>query len=318
MDSIELARINHFTLDKHHLTPNARTEDLVQIAGDVGGLHATGVATPYLSLLARTRTFVRDDLEGELYERRTLAKLRCVRNTIHVHPLHAVPFVFRATIERATTISRRFMEARGISPAQFKAISKAITALLKGADTVHPREMTASAIKDALHTKVDISSVLNLLCDQGVLIRTRPVASWRDRRQSYALFADYFPNVELYAMDEREAIRLLVRHYLAAFGPVTENDVVWWTGLGKRKVRAALADIADRTTRVAVAGLEGQFIALCSQLDSAHAATVPAQPIVNLLPVLDPYLMGYKDRARYLDGRDRDFCFDRSGNVEFF
>jgi hypothetical protein len=74
----ELARVNHFALAKHHLTPGARSDDLVRIAGDVGGLHATGVTTPYLSLLARTRTFARDDLEEELYERRTLAKLRCV------------------------------------------------------------------------------------------------------------------------------------------------------------------------------------------------------------------------------------------------
>lgn len=42
----------------------------------------------------------------------------------------------------------------------------------------------------------------------------------------------------------------------------------------------------------------------------------PAEgPIVNLLPVQDPYLMGYKVRARYLDERWRDFVFDRSGNA---
>ena len=31
--------------------------------------------------------------------------------------------------------------------------------------------------------------------------------------------------------------------------------------------------------------------------------------------MLDPYLMGYKDRERYLDPRFKDFVFDRSGNV---
>ena len=133
MDSTELARINHFTLVKHHLTPGARTNDLVQIAKDVAGLHATAVTTPYLSLLARTRTFARNDLDRELYERRTLAKLRCVRNTIYVHHLQAVPFVFRATVEPATRVSERFMEARGISPAQFAAISEAIL------ETHHPK-----------------------------------------------------------------------------------------------------------------------------------------------------------------------------------
>jgi hypothetical protein len=317
---IELVRVNQLGLARHHLTPGTKTDDLVQIAGDVGGLHATGVTTPYLSLLARTRTFVRDDLDSHLYERRTLAKLRCVRNTIYVHPVQALPFVFRATVELATRGSERYMEARGISLAQFRTISEAIIALLKGADTAHPAdkghpaEMTASEIKETLHIELDIAAVLNLLCDQGVLIRARPEKSWRDRRQKYALFTGYFPGVDLYAMDEQEAIRCLVRYYLAAFGPATENDVVWWTGLGKRKIRTALADLASETAQVAIAGLGGEYIMLRSEMDRLHSATVRADPVVNLLPVLDPYIMGYKDRGRYLDERDRDLVFDRSGN----
>ena len=118
-DNLELACVNHFTLAKHHLTPETKTQDLVRIAGDVGGMHATGVTTPYLSLRARTLTLKREDLDDELYERRTLAKLRCVRNTVYVHPLHAVPFLFRATAARVTRGSERFLEARGISPTQF-------------------------------------------------------------------------------------------------------------------------------------------------------------------------------------------------------
>ena len=36
---------------------------------------------------------------------------------------------------------------------------------------------------------------------------------------------------------------------------------------------------------------------------------------MNLLPRLDPYLMGYKDRDRYVSHRDYEFIFDRSGNA---
>lgn len=308
MNDLKLAHVNHFTLAKHHLTPDTRTDDLVQIAGDVGGLHATGVTTPYLSLWARTRRFKRDDLDRELYERRTLAKLRCVRNTVYVHPRHVIPFVFKATVGMAIKGSEQFLEARGVSPAQFSTTTEAIVALLQD------REMTASAIKEALHTELDVSAVLNLLCDQGVLIRARPEKSWRDRRQNYALLADYFPDLDLNEMDEKEAVRLLVRHYLAAFGPATENDIVWWMGLGKRQVQEALADLAERTTQVTIAELDGEFIALGSELDRMHGTPVPDRPVVNLLPVQDPYIMGYKGRARYLDERHRDLVFDRFGN----
>lgn len=313
-EDIELARLNHFTLARHHLTPATRSDDLVAIARDVGGLHATGTITPYLSLHARTRAFTRDDLDRELYERRTLAKLRCVRTTIYVHPLHAVPFVFRATSELSTRGAERFLEARGVSPAQFQDLAEAIAALLRSGDPAHAREMTTAAIKEALHTSLNVSAVLELLCDQGILIRTRPEKSWRDRRQNYALWAAYFPGFDLYAMDEQEATRRLVEHYLAAFGPATQNDVAWWTGLGKLKIRAALADLAGRVAQVAVSGLDGDLVMLRSQLEQMIGTPRPTQPVVNLLPWLDPYVMGYKDRARYLDESDRDMVFDRGGN----
>jgi len=37
--------------------------------------------------------------------------------------------------------------------------------------------------------------------------------------------------------------------------------------------------------------------------------------VVNLLPTLDPYLMGYKDRERYLNPEYYNNVFDRSGNA---
>jgi hypothetical protein len=37
--------------------------------------------------------------------------------------------------------------------------------------------------------------------------------------------------------------------------------------------------------------------------------------VVNLLPVLDGYVMGYQERCRYLDEPYRPYAFDRSGNA---
>lgn len=39
------------------------------------------------------------------------------------------------------------------------------------------------------------------------------------------------------------------------------------------------------------------------------------KPVVNLLPVQDSYLMGYKRRERYLADEYYDYVFDRSGNA---
>lgn len=41
----------------------------------------------------------------------------------------------------------------------------------------------------------------------------------------------------------------------------------------------------------------------------------PKDQVVNMLPSLDSYLMGYKDRERYLDREHYSYVFDRSGNA---
>jgi hypothetical protein len=50
-------------------------------------------------------------------------------------------------------------------------------------------------------------------------------------------------------------------------------------------------------------------VAQLKQTESAAGHTV------NLLPNLDPYLMGYRLRARYLDAHRYHYVFDRSGNA---
>ena len=42
---------------------------------------------------------------------------------------------------------------------------------------------------------------------------------------------------------------------------------------------------------------------------------IPKKTVINLLPILDPYLMGYKDRLRYLNQEHYNYVFDRSGNA---
>ena len=37
--------------------------------------------------------------------------------------------------------------------------------------------------------------------------------------------------------------------------------------------------------------------------------------LVNMLPRMDPYIMGYRDRERYLDSAHYDYVFDRGGNA---
>ena len=67
MEALDAAQIMVDVLRRQHLTPDSKDDDVVQTVKDISGLHAANAATPYLSLLARTRHFAREQLDEELY-----------------------------------------------------------------------------------------------------------------------------------------------------------------------------------------------------------------------------------------------------------
>jgi hypothetical protein len=309
MLQVSLEHVNAFVLRKQYLTPDSTRRDIPTIVKDISGLHATGSTVPYLSLFARYPNFEKTHLEEELYQKKRLAKIRCVRKTIYIQAKEMLPIVHRATAAFVEKASWRFMESRGITPDEYERLSKDILGVLS------EKEMTASEIKKALHSSSEISSVLYFMCDQGLLIRGRPEKGWRDKNQRYALFTDYFPDLDLTQYDEKEAIRLLIECYLASFGPVTESDIEWWTGLGKTVIRQALEELHAKVIHVSIAGLGGRYILLHREIESLLKSHTQSKPAIRLLPYLDPYLMGYRERGRYLNPQLTTRVFDRSGNA---
>jgi DNA glycosylase AlkZ-like len=307
--NITLDEVNYFVLRKQHLTDDSRIDDVIRLTRDIGGLHATDSVTPYLSLFARSSNFVKDSLDEELYLKKNLGKIRCMRSTLYILTRDMIPVAYAATNRIVEKNSKGYAEFRGVSSQQYEELSRTILQLLKG------REFSVFEIKKALQTQIDMPSVLNLMCDQGLLVRGRREKGWRDKNHKYSIFREYFPDVKLTKYRESEAITLLLLQYLKSFGPVTENDMAWWTGLTKARVRQALSELKQQISRLEIAGLGGDFIALSSDLDALREPSHVKKRTLNLLPTLDPYLMGYRDRDRYLDTSKYDFIFDRSGNA---
>jgi len=182
-------------------------------------------------------------------------------------------------------------------------------------EIVHDRGLTTKEITKELGTESNISLLVNLMCDQGLLIRGMLKAGWKSNVYSYYLFRAYFSDIDLNEFDEASAREFMVKQYLASFGPVTENDISWWTGFPKNEIRKILGDFKDQIIQFEVPDLEGRYIMLYSDKQLLESMESPKKQNVNLLPVLDPYIMGYKDRKRYLDHKYYDFVFDFNGNA---
>ncbi len=135
------------------------------------------------------------------------------------------------------------------------------------------------------------SILLGLLGAECRIVRAANLGGWRSNRLSYALWSDWVGATTL--PDEDEARLELGRRYAAAYGPVTESDLRWWTGWAAAESKTVAAEIDLEQTGDAHELLEG----------------------VRLLPVWDVLMVAYRDRSRLIEESLVPFAYDRSGNA---
>jgi hypothetical protein len=307
---LNLLKINKFVLHKQRLTGEKADASLVETVRATGGLHATSPTTPYLSLFARRKNFRRDQLDAELYTKRNLGKIRYVRKTVYVLPRDMIPTALAATRMMTEPASQAYAKFLGITQKRYATMSRQIMEILKDKGG-----LTVKQIRQQLQTTLNVSPVVNLMCDQGLLVRGAPEKSWKSNMHTYHLLNEYFPDLKLNSVNEEDAKKTVVRQYLASFAPVTENDVSWWTGFTKSQVRQLLEELRKEISHITVSGMNKDFIVPSQEVAALVAMEATGKHVVNLLPSLDPYLMGFKDRERYLDSARYDYVFDRGGNA---
>ncbi len=309
LEEFNVATINRFVLNKQHLTDETKIDDVTQIALDIGGLHSTSQTTPYLSLQTRSKNFKRNQLDEEAYEKKKLGKIRCMRGTVFILAKEIVPYIYAATKKQYAKRHVGYLKNLGVSEEKYQKNVKAILDVLK------VNNISVSEIKKTLNSQENISAIVNLACDQALIIRNKPNKSWRDRRHTYSDFSEYFPIMKLDDYNEEESRLFLVKYYLKSLGPATETDIVWWTGFNKTETREALKDLGNQITKISISGIENEYFILQSEIEELRKATDIVDDVINLLPNLDPYLMGYKNRERYVKQEYYNYIYDRSGNA---
>ncbi|MFF5446512.1 winged helix DNA-binding domain-containing protein [Streptomyces sp. NPDC012888] len=305
---------------RHLLDPAARAHTAHDVARALVGLHATDPATVYLAAAARMHAPTVDAVEHALYHRPTgapaLERIRCMRRTMFAVPADLAPAVRSATAQdgdrlRAEALDR-LSKALGWDQRHYAAVERdtldALTA--RGEATAARLAADVPALREQLTTfpgkpyesrQRAGSTVLAVLAAEGRIRRCRPAGSWTSAQFRWA-HAEPLP-----AVPAAEARAELARHYLAAFGPATADDVKWWTGWNLTHTRQAIAATGAR----AVALDEGTGYVLPGDLPPDG----PCEPGAALLPGLDPTSMGWRHRTWYTDPAHTAALFDRNGNI---
>ncbi len=307
--SLSLKAVNHYILGKQHLSDDSKTDNIVQITRDIGGLHATSAPTPYLSLLARTNSFAKENLQEELYQKKSLAKVTYVRKTMFILPENMLPIAFSAVQRNTKILTDQHLKYLQMTQKKYENTAKKILNILKN------RGLTLKELKTEMGMVPNLMYIVRMMCFQGLLIRGAPKSGWRSNLHTYFPFREYFPDLDMSILDEKEALRFVITEYITNFGPVTESDITWWTGFPKGLVGELLKEIQDELSIIIIKGLKGHYFVLSSQERAMKDIQIQSFNTLNIVPCLDPYLMGYKNRNRYLDQNFYSYVFDHSGNA---
>jgi hypothetical protein len=308
---------------RHAIAPTHRVQVAEAATRAMTVLHATEPATVYLSLQARVDGLTTADVDRAMYDDRSVVKQLAMRRTLFVFPRDLLPAALgSASVRVAEAEARRIAKdvaAAGLADDGDAWVQRAAAGVLEaladgGLTAAELREIVpalAERLEYAPGTAYGASvpigpRVLTLLGVRGLITRGENAGHWRVSKPRWTLMPDWLDPAPVPAT-ATDGYAELVRRWLATFGPGTETDIVWWLGATKAAVRRALADL-----QVVEATLDdgGVGYVLPDDVDPVEAPETWAA----LLPVLDPTVMGWKERDFYL-GPHAAQLFDRNGNA---
>jgi hypothetical protein len=312
---------------RHGIAPAHRLPSVEAAVEAMTALHATEPATVHLSVVARVEDAGTADVERALADDRSVVKQLAMRRTLFVLPRDLLPAALGSAAARVAAEERRRLgkdlraTGRTDTPeAWLDAAREDVLAALcsgggEGLTTTELREAVPALAGTVVVNpgtrwggEVPLGPrVLTVLGAEGVIVRGRNAGHWRVSKHRWVRTADWLGEVPA-PLEPAAGYAALVRGWLWTFGPGTEDDLVWWLGATKAIVRRALADVG--AVPVTLDGdLHGWL--LPDDVDPVP----PVEPWAALLPVLDPTVMGWRDRSTYLDRADAPQLFDRNGNA---
>jgi hypothetical protein len=263
---------------------------LPQTLERVAGLQAQYAPSMYIGLAARLEGFERDQLTRAL-ERRSVVQGTLLRTTVHlVSARDYWPFALAVRRRRRESWLRSHRDAP--SSATRAASAKRLRARLRGGP------MRRSEIQELLSSDSSWTNGVGLWLD---LVRVPPSGTWEQRRADlYAAAEGWLGPADTTA---EAGVELLVRRYLAGFGPARPTDVADWAGLPVGEISSALDRIRLRRFR----DEDGQELV---DLPRAPLPDPETPAPVRLLPVWDATLLVHARRTGILPERFRTRVFN--------
>lgn len=319
LEQVSLKRVSRFYCLKHHLLRKAKKNDIEKVVSDVCGLHAQAALTPYISLWNRIEGFERSMLDEALYKAKTLAKVWCMRGTLHIIPSNDLVIYNKALRrmwfehhgrymnapdmptreERKNMMYPKIIEALSDKPLKRKELKTKLLSLLKGKSKPYERLFSAWG------------GILKETGYEGLTIHGQPCGA----EACFVRLDKWLPNLNLDTLDEGQAKEKLLLKYLNGYGPASVQDFVLWSGLMAGEAREALHNVASELEEVEIEGVNGQFWMLKKDYQTLMGMNLDEKFPARLLPKFDSFGLGHKDRTRIIRKEFMKQVFRKAGDI---
>lgn len=144
--------------------------------------------------------------------------------------------------------------------------------------------------------------IMELFC-RGLVVYTEPF----NGKPRFGLLNKWLPNVNLNSTTDKDARVIVLKKYLKNYAPATIYDFVYWSGFKVSETKIIWNKIAEE---IKVERTKEKYYILKNSAKSRlNLLSQKSPPSVLLLPKFDPYLLGHKNKERYLDERYKKFVF---------
>jgi hypothetical protein len=229
--------------------------------------------------------------------------------------------VFQAT-RAAKAKSAEQLKVWGIPHSEYQRITDSIYAALK--EGPQPLRIIKQSMSPGLIRTIElpvgkqvarmtnVNVVMTILVQHGKVFSEKysdPILTRHENR--YALMGTVYPQLDLESISPEDAQIQLVKRYIEVFGPVTKDDAAWWTGLGKTRIRTAMAALEAELVPVQIKGNSEEYVMLDSDFAAMKRFKGPRKPPMLLLPYEDPYPKGYQLRNRLVKSERENQAYIR-------
>ncbi|MGH2479680.1 MAG: winged helix DNA-binding domain-containing protein, partial [Ktedonobacteraceae bacterium] len=232
MQALHWQQVHAWRLSQHGLTPRLKRADFMEIVTRTGGIQAQVMSAAELALFTRVEGLSPQDVRTALWQDRTLIKTWAMRGTLHLLSASEFPlYVAARGWQNNRSWSNYFAEFGLTTAAQQEAFLAAIPHVLEQGP------MTRQQLADAVAKQTGIAQVRDFIASGNWGSPLKPSAY----RGELCFGPGQGQNVTFVnpktwvgswqSIEPEQALKRIVRLYLRAYGPATQEDFArWWGG----------------------------------------------------------------------------------------